>query len=163
MTAETRLPDPVLRLLDGRSLADKVGETFLLLASESTMWPRVAMLSAGEVLAPSPAEIRLALYPNSGTTHALTASGKGLLHVVAAPAAYRIRIGVRPVGAAAGPDGGDGISLAYFTGSVLGVDVDQVGYATITSGITYTLSQQGDVVRRWERQVERLRSLRAGS
>ena len=160
MTSQAQLPDPVLRLLDGNGLADKVGETFLLLASESTMWPRVAMLSAGEVFAPSPAEIRLALYPDSGTTQALKASGKGLLHVVVAPAAYRIRIEITAVGPVAGPDG-DGSSLAHLTGSVVAVDVDQVGYATITSGITYALPQQGDVVRRWEQQVERLRSLPA--
>lgn len=61
-------------------------------------WPRLALLGVGEVLAASAAELRIALHENSGTTRALTHTGKARLSLVLDGSAYRIRLatGARP-------------------------------------------------------------------
>ena len=70
------LPETLHRLLDGSDLDGKVGETMELLTVGPEGWPHVALLSAGEVLAATPEEIRLALWPSSQTTANLRRTGQ---------------------------------------------------------------------------------------
>lgn len=154
--ADQALPAQVVEFLDGTRLEEKVGHTILLMAAEPDGWPRLALLSVGEVLAPSTTELRLALYPGSGTTKALTGSGKALLSLVLDQAAYRIRAEVERV-----PAPGDS-SLAFFRGRVVAVDGDRVGYATIVSGVAYELPDEGAVLERWRQQVGNLQDLTSG-
>lgn len=155
MTATAELPAPVRELLDGQDLGAKVGHTFLLVACEPDGWPRMAMLSVGEVLATSGREVRLALYPSSGTTAALTEAGKGLLIVVLDGTTYKIRVEATRVH----DPGGGGESDALFVTSVTRVDEDRVGYATVEHGIMFSLTDEQAAVQRWVRTVERLAAL----
>lgn len=147
------LPATIVELFDGTGLEHKVGPTALLIATEPDGWPRLALLSVGEVLAASAMEIRLALYPSSGTTHALTASGRALLAVVMDEAAYKIRLQAQRVAAP------EGDPLAFFIARVAAVDEDRVGYASITSGITYELLDERPALTRWQQQIAHLREV----
>lgn len=149
---EVQLPAPVAALVDGRELAAKVGQTISLIAVDKQGWPRLALLSIGEVYSRSGSDIRLALHAGSGTTAALTGSGRALLNTVLGGVNYRIRIQVRRVDAEPG-------ALAFFTGDVIGVDEDRVPYAELTSGITYQLNDEEAVVERWNRQLAQMQGL----
>lgn len=147
------LPAPMVSFLDGTELDRKVGHTVLLVAAARDGWPRMALLSVGEVLAPTATELCLALYPASGTTRALTESGKALLSAVLDQASYRTWAEMERVPAP------DGSSLAFFRGRVVAVDEDRVGYATVVQGVTYELLDDRAVVERWLRQVGQLREV----
>jgi hypothetical protein len=149
---EVRLPQAVATLVDGTDLAAKVGQTISLIAVDEEGWPRLALLSVGEVLSATGTDLRLAMYSTSGTTAALTASGRALLNVVLDGTSYRIRASVRRIS----PDSG---RLALFYGHIARVDEDRVGYAEIVCGITYRLVDQAAVVERWSEQVDRLREV----
>lgn len=145
------LPAVVAALVDGTGLAGKVGHTISLTAADADRWPRLALLSVGEVLSTTGSDLRLALYAGSRTTAALTESGRALLNVVLDGVSYKVRAEVARVA-------GDG-PLALFDGRVVDVDEDRVGYAEITSGITYRLADADAVVERWSAQIERLRKV----
>jgi hypothetical protein len=123
------------------------------MAAGDDRWPRLALLSVGEVVSMSGVDLRLALYSESRTTAALTQSGRALLNVVLDGASYKIEAEVKRVPEADG-------SLAYFYGQVTAVDEDWVGYAKITSGVTYELVDGRPVLERWSKQVDRLKRIR---
>jgi hypothetical protein len=64
-------------------------------------------------------------------------------------------------GAEAGIDEQPGSGLAQFLGSIEAGEMQQVGYARLTSGVTFELSGEASerhaVLDRWSRQIERLR------
>jgi len=150
--AEVRLPATVAALVDGTDLRRKVGHTISLVATGDDGWPRLALLSVGEVLGTSGTGIALALHAGSATTAALTGSGRALLTTVLDSTHYKIRVTVRRVG----PDGGP---LALFRGRVTRVDEDRVAYAELVSGTTYRLTDPDPVLERWSRQLDRLREV----
>lgn len=145
------LPAPLASLVDGTDLARKVGHTISLVAVGDDGWPRLALLSAGEVLSTSGSDLRLAMYGGSGTTAALSGSGKALLNVVLDGTSYKIRAEVARVATA-----GDA-RFAYFSGRIVQVDEDRVSYAEITSGIMFQLADPESVTERWAQQIEHLR------
>jgi hypothetical protein len=147
-----RLPAPVADLVDGTEPAAKVGQTISLISIDQEGWPRLALLSIGEVYSQTGTDIRLGLHAGSGTTAALTGSGRALLNTVLGGVNYRIRVQVRRVDTEPGP-------LAFFVGDVVGVDEDRVQYAELTSGITYRLNNEEAVVERWSRQLAQLQVL----
>lgn len=147
-----RLPAPVVGLVDGSDLAGKVGQTISLITTDSEGWPRLALLSVGEVLTTTGTDLRLALHAGSGTTAALTQSGRALLNTVLDATSYRIK----GTFSRFGPDDGP---LAFFDGVVVSVDEDRAPYAELTSGITYRLYDEKGVVERWTAQVELLRTV----
>lgn len=149
---DARLPKAVAAVVDGQDLDRKVGLAISLIATGDDGWPRLALLSAGEVLSTSGADLRLALYGGSRTSAALTESGRALLNVVLDGTSYKIYAEFQRVYVANGP-------LAYFHGQVTDVDEDRVGYATITSGITFELADGQPVLDRWSAQIERLRGI----
>jgi hypothetical protein len=150
---DAKLPAPVAALINGLNLSDKVGHTIALIAVDDTGWPRVALVSIGEVFSATGTDIRLALHAGSGTTAALTESRRGLLTTVVDGTHYRIRVRTSRIRL----DEAD--PLAYFDGTVVRVDEDRVPYAELTSGITYRLNDPAAVINRWSRQIDRLRSL----
>ncbi len=129
-----------------------MGLTLELLTAAEDGWPRVALLSAGEVLAMSDSEVRLALWPDSRTTANLTRTGQGVLAFVHDGAAFTVRVEASRGPNLPGP-------LAVFDGRVAGVRRDEVGYARLTSGITFDLPDAPAVVARWRETIEALRSL----
>lgn len=153
------LPPPVAALVDGTGLGDKVGQTISILTVGDDGWPRLSLLSVGEVLTTTGRDIRLALHAHSGTTAALTASGRAMLHLVCDATVYKIRVEVRRLDPDPAPGSGGDVELAFFAGEVCRVDEDRVAYAELTTGITYRLDDAAAVVERWTRQVDRLKVL----
>lgn len=151
---QVSLPGPLADLLDGDDLARKLGQTVQLMTVDDDGWPRVSLLSVGEVLAGPGSDIRLALHAGTRTTTALTSAGKALITVVIDATHYKVRAALTRLN----PDGTG--PLAFFAGSIVQVDEDRVGYAELTSGITYRLNETDQVLERWTRQIDELRSLR---
>lgn len=145
------LPEAVLRLLDGEDLEAKEGETFLLLTAAEDGWPRLALLSAGEVYAPSATELRLALWPKSTTTRNLSANRRATLAVIHQGVAYYAELEAQRVA-----DSEHG--LARFRAEVRSVRVDEVGYAELTSGVRFRLKGKEEVLARWRRSIASLRA-----
>ncbi len=137
-------------MLDGQNLEEKVGETFQLLTVGEDDWPNVSLLSAGEVLAASEAELRLALWPNTRTTANLARSGRGILTCVLKCTAYNVKLSTTSV------PWGD-TSLSCFACRVEAVESDTVDYAKLESGIRFRLKDSPEVVDRWRRTLELLR------
>lgn len=150
---EVALPHAVAALFDGENLDRKIGQTVSLVAAEHNGWPHLALLSVGEVVTTSGSDIRLALYAGSGTTAALTRTGRALLSLVVDAAYYKIRAAVSAVTMT------DDDGLAYFHGQVIRVDEDRVGYARIVSGVAYELVEPPRIVARWRQQVDALRRI----
>jgi hypothetical protein len=148
------LPAEVRTLLDGEDLRGREGQTFLLITAPENGWPHVAMLSVGEVFAPSETELRLALWPGSQTTKNLTAGALGLLMVVASGAAYYVRLRCRRLADAAVAEK----PRALFSATVDEVLQDAVDYAQITSGIGFRLPDRERVLTAWAESVEVMRS-----
>lgn len=146
------LPTELAVLIDGRDLPGRVGETFLLLTAGEDGWPHVAMLSAGEVLAPHPSEVRLALWPASRTTGNVQRSGRALLMAVVPPATYYVRLDCRPLGEIRAGER----SLAAFACDVAEVEEDVVSYARVLEGIRFELAQQELTVAGWSQVIAAL-------
>lgn len=147
------LPDPLRRLLDGEDLDSKEGETILLLTAAGDGWPRLALLSVGEVYAPGPSEVRLALWPDSTTTANLGATGRATLSAVLDGVAYDVELEARREGDIRQP----GAHLARFSASVRSARSDTVGYAVLESGVRYRLKEREQVVARWRATIAALR------
>jgi hypothetical protein len=154
---EVGLPDGVAALLDGRDLAARVGFTMQLLTVDEGGWPRVALLSVGEVVALDAAHLRLALWPGSHTTDNLTRTGRGLLAFVHGGSSHTVLIEARRTADLAGPN-----VRATFDADVVEVRSDEVPYARLTGGITFDLPDPDSVVARWRATVGALRATGAG-
>jgi len=146
-----QLPDELVRLLDGTDPDRSVGLTFELVTVDAEGWPRVALLSVGEVLALDASRLRLALWPGSHTTANLTRSGRCTLALVWSGAAVTLRLVTCRGADLREPE------LAVFDGRVLSVRRDEVPYARLTSGITYELPERAEVVERWASTIDKLR------
>jgi hypothetical protein len=149
--AVAALPGDVARLLDGTELDDRVGVTVQLLTVDEGGWPRVALLSVGEVVALGPSALRLALWPGSHTTQNLTRTGVGTLALVHGGAAHAIAIEATRL-----PDLTEPSPRAVFDATVREHRSDQVPYATLTGGIAFELTDPASVLPRWRETVERL-------
>ena len=149
------LPPPLQQLFAGRDLASGVGLTFLLLTVDADGWPHLAMLSVGELLLDDDRTLRAGLWLHSTATRNLTRERRGVLALVHGGAGYYLRLRAQR-----GPDldlGDDG-RLAYFDLTVEDVLEDAVNYAELTSGMTFRLHHPEQVLRRWQRTVDALRT-----
>jgi hypothetical protein len=141
----------LLQLLDGAGLPGKVGETLLLIVSGGEDWPRVAILSVGEVLAPSTSRLVLGLHSSSRTTEALRRSGRALLVAVCDGTVYKVSLTARLWGDRVL----HGVGNTFFRAEIDEVSMDEVGYAKVTSGVTYELLLgKAEVLARWQASVE---------
>jgi len=147
------LPAALRRLFDGRDLAARIGLTFLLLTTDEQGWPHLALLSVGELVATSEGRLDAALWLNSTSARNLERDGRGLLALVSDGAGYSLRVHAHRQ---ADLDLGDDGRLARFALDIDDVLEDAVAYATLTSGITFTLHQPDQVVARWQRTIEAL-------
>ena len=156
-TTGDRLPEPLVRILDGRDIADRVGFTIELLTIDDDGWPRVALLSVGEVLATDDRTLHLALWPATTSTSALARAGRGTLACVLPPTAYSVHVSARReadlrVGS---------MQHAHFRCHVEEVLSDTVGYAQLTSGVAFELKDADAVVARWTSTIDALRGAAA--
>jgi hypothetical protein len=147
------LPADLAEALDGRRLAERVGDTYLLLTTSEEGWPHVAMLSAGEVLAADEGTLRLGLWPESRSTGNLRRSGQAVLVAVRPPATYHVRLRAGDLGDVAIGDR----SLAVFKAAIEDVLEDVVGYARVTEAIRFELDDPPRVLARWEAAIAALR------
>jgi len=150
----SQLPPEVYSMLSGHDLASGLGLTFTLVVSSEDGWPSFALLSVGEVLAPDPDTVRMALWPGSGTTAGLTAAGKATMMIVGGDSVWYLHLAARR-----GPDiTAEGLNRAYFECAVDDVLVDKVTYAKITSGISFELPDRDGVLARWGRTIDLVRA-----
>jgi hypothetical protein len=147
----TVLPSEVAALLSGRDVRAGVGLTIQLLTVDESGWPRVALLSVGEVLAIDDRHLRLALWSTSHTTANLSRAGRGVLCLVHAGAFLTVLIH-----AARAVDLVEPAPRAVFDAEIDGVRTDEVPYAVITSGIAFELPDRDAVVSRWHETIEAL-------
>jgi hypothetical protein len=150
----TNLPNDLAALLDGRDLQAGEGLTIQLLTVDEAGWPRVALLSVGEVLAVSDERLRLALWPASHTTANLARTGRGVLCLVHAGVFLTVLIH-----ADRGIDLVDPIRRAVFEARINEVRGDEVSYAVLTNGITFDLPERDVVVARWQGTIGALANL----
>ncbi len=145
------LPSAITDLLDGVDPGKHVGFTIQLVTADPQGWPRVALLSAGEVVAVDPMRLRIALWPESHTTENLARVGQATLTFVFDNAAYSVRLRV-----CRGEDISAPIHLAVFDGRVVEVRRDVASYAVLESGISFRLVDESSVVDRWRTTTEEL-------
>jgi hypothetical protein len=155
---EPRLSPGVVGLLDGHDLEARVGLVIQLLTTDESGWPRVALLSVGEVLVLDDSILRLALWPGSRTTANLTRSGQGTLAFVHDHASYSLEVEARRAADLAPP-----VGRAVFCGRVASVRRDEVPYAVLLSGITFDLPDPAPVLERWRSTIDALRRVTAPS
>ncbi len=148
------LPDALCRLLDGRDLEGKEGETFILLTVSEDGWPHVALLSVGEVLARSSRELRLALWPKSETTINLKRTAIATLATFLDGTAYYVELAISPLPRDERMPG----SQAAFSARVRRALSDTVGYAELTSGVRFRLKSRDEVVQHWRQTIDALRA-----
>lgn len=148
------LPDPLLRLLDGERLEQKVGVTFALITQGEDGWPHVALLSVGELFAPTAGELRIALWPGTRTTANLRRAGRATLAAVVEGSVYYAYLEAEPLQ----PSENQGDSLARFRAGIHDVRSDRVDYADITSGIRFSLRDPDRVVAHWRGVVDSLKA-----
>jgi hypothetical protein len=146
------LPADITDFLDGTGLASKIGETVQLTAVDDAGWPRMTLLSAGEVVAPHSRELRFLLRHDSRTARALTSNGHCQLILVIAQTLVKAYLTASQLGTVAL----NGREYRLFRATVVTVERDAVDYAGVTSGITYRLPCPEPVLRRWTTQVELL-------
>lgn len=149
------LPAELLAALDGRRLADRVGDTYLLLTTSEAGWPHVAMLSAGEVLAVRESELRLGLWPGTQSAENLGRYSQGLLMAVQPPVTYYVRLRVRALGEVLADDR----RLVVFGAMVEDVLEDVVGYARVTHGIRFDLADTPHVLANWAAAIAAMRQV----
>lgn len=146
------LAGAVVELLAGDDLDARVGVTLELITVDDDGWPRVALLSVGEVLAVDRSTVRLALWPRSQTTANLERTGQAIVAFVHGGAAHRLGLRARRAGEIPGPP-----PRAAFEARVETARRDEVPYARLLGGITFELEDGADVVARWRATIAQLR------
>ncbi|WP_323122370.1 hypothetical protein [Burkholderia alba] len=158
-------PPAVVALFDGERLMQKAGFTASLLVVDTagdrpddpvaTPEIRTALLSAGELYAPDSRTLYFSLWPGSRGARALPARRAATLGFVAEAAFYQVQLHVEPAGTTAA-------GLACFRATIVRGEVQRVGYARLTAGITFELGKDAAaVIDRWARQVEALKAAAA--
>ena len=180
-------PPPLRALLDGTALASKIGFTASLMTCDASGHLRTSLLGIGELYVPDSRCLAFALWPASRAARTLSqaehgqtedargqhsahrpGTGNGDRRARAALAFvhdggfYQVQLLVAPMrDADADADGAASSGLAQFIASIDAGEVQQVGYARLTSGIAFQLScsapERQAVLDRWQRQIERLR------
>jgi hypothetical protein len=148
---DVALPNAALAAFEGSDPGAHVGFTAQLVTSDPDGWPRIALLSAGEIVAVDPARLRIALWPESHTTENATRTGRATLIFVLDNAAYSIRLTM-----CRGEDLTEPSRLAVFDGRTAEVRRDVADYAVLESGISFRLVDEGAVVDRWRKTTSAL-------
>ncbi|WP_414443029.1 hypothetical protein [Burkholderia sp. 22PA0106] len=163
-------PPACLALFDGTALDGKLPFTASLVIVDREVEPpdaRTTLLSVGELYAPDAGSLYLALWPSSRGAQLLVRERAAVLSFVADGAFYQARLRVEPAGATGErpADDGTGVAgLACFRATLASGDAQRVGYARLTSGITFELDEKRDaVVARWARQIEQIRLIAAAA
>ncbi len=126
------LPPELADDLSGRDVAAKWSRIIPLVTVDDRAFPHFAVLTYGEILASSPRELRLGLYPNSSTSRNIQARPNISVLVVHGDSMYYVKGVARHT-----PLEG----LARFDVAIDMVLVDSEPGARITAGLQFEMSQ----------------------
>lgn len=151
-------PPALLDWFDGRGLADRTGFTASLLTANEDGRIGTALLGIGELYAPDPRSLRLALWAQSRATRALAAGGRAALTFVFDGAFYQVQLDAVPIAS----DAARAAGLACFEAAIASAEAQRVPYARLDAGIAFTLDEQEReaTLRRWDQQREWLKAAR---
>ncbi|WP_370872576.1 pyridoxamine 5'-phosphate oxidase family protein [Paenibacillus zeirhizosphaerae] len=139
-------------LLDGSRLECKQGDAMMLLTVTEDLWPHIAMISAGEIVALDRRCLRLALWPGTTTTGNMIRTGKATLAAFAGGKAHYLRLLLEEL-----PELPDAeYPRTRFAASVAASRTDTAKYADILTGVTIRLNNPAEVLERWERTLDEL-------
>lgn len=144
------VPDAVVLALRGTTYTSD--EAVSVTTVDVDGWPRTALLSLAEVVLTSDGRIAILLHDGSTGAANLRRDGRLLLTVPAAGNLYDLKFSVEEPGPVL-----SGPSRATFTGTLCGVREQRAPYATVTSGIRFTLHAPDTVLPRWDDQLAHLR------
>ena len=150
----TTLPPALLTLLDGSLPASHLYQAIRLSSVGENGWPYAAQLSLGEIVATSPTELLFAIWPESTTTQNLKREGKITLALVLNDAVIEIQ-----ALAVARPETLSELALAVFRAEVKQVIAHRAPYATVLSGLTFSLKDEAAAFTRWRQQIAGLKAL----
>jgi uncharacterized protein YndB with AHSA1/START domain len=146
------LPQQVLHDLDGDHLEARLGDAIRLSTVGADGWTHAAQLSVGEMLAVGPAELLVAIWPQSNTAENLRRDGRLTLSLVHAGALLEIRGRARVVA-----EHQTTLDLTVFRVTIETVDEHRAKYAEVLSGVTFRLHEPETVLARWREQIAMLR------
>jgi hypothetical protein len=137
------LPEPLSRWFaaDPRAEDDAV----LVITSDESGEPRIAQLGRPQVLVVKPGRVAMATWTSSATTANLRRSGRCALYAVADGITYTVELET----SVSGPLRLAETQLTGFVGVLRQVRVDEVSYATVTSGVRYRLHSPGETLGLW--------------
>lgn len=147
------LPDTLYTLLDGTELEKKQHEAFVLQSVTEEGRPHAAMISAGEIIAVSKTDIRIALWKNTTTARNLLRSGQALFTAWQNGAAYYVTLQCEPLQAQKETK----YDRERFSCRVVSVKEDRAKYADLTSGPAIQLHEPESVLERWKETLEELK------
>lgn len=152
---QARLSVATQAALDGSGLEQSPASALVLATAAPGEAPHLALLSRAEVLAVSDQELRLALHADSGSSAALAASGCATLLAVEPALVETISLRVRGIEQVTVA----GRLLACFLTEVTEVHSHTAPYATVTSGISFELTDPEPTLARWRETLDVLRGL----
>lgn len=151
----THLPEALCHLLDGSLPASHQHQAIRLSSIGNNGWPYTAQLSLGEIIALSPQQLRFAIWPNSTTTANLIRDGKMTLSLVYDGAVVEIQaIAIKREECITDQQ------LAVFDADIRQVVIHRAPYATVVSGMTFTLKDEPLTQVRWQQQIIQLKSIK---
>ena len=150
------VPPVLVEALRGDPVAE--GGLTVLVLSTSDGWPHMAMISLGEIVVAGEALLRIALWPGSSSTAALTATGRATLAAVVDGTSYAVRVEVRRVDDVVTPLAG---TLACFDAHVASATADRTPYALLESGIRFRLNDPAATLARWREVRAALEAVRS--
>lgn len=148
------LPSALLTLLDGSLPESHRHQAIRLSSVGENGWPYAAQLSLGEIIASSPNELLFAIWPESTTTRNLKRDGRITLALVLNDAVVEIQALAEPR-----PETLTDLKLAVFSAEIKQVIAHRAPYATVTSGLTFSLNDEAAALARWREQITALKAL----
>ena len=154
----TGLPAQVVKRLCGEHLEAHASETIRLSTMGEHGWPHAALLSFGEVLAVSPTELLVAIWPGSNTSKNLRRGSRLTLSLVLDGALIDMR-----ATATLAAEHQTSLDLTVFRVQIEAVKEDRSAYADVISGVTFRLRDQEQTFARWREQIKRLKEFASKS
>ncbi|MDQ0246249.1 hypothetical protein J2S09_003853 [Bacillus fengqiuensis] len=147
-----KISKEIYQLLNGENLGTKQHEAMMLLTMTEDFWPHIAMISVGEIVALDCNKLRLALWPNTITTHNILRTSQATFVVFFAGKAHYIRLSLQRLT----PVSNARHIRERFSAAVVSVREDTAKYADITSGVKISLKDSDTVIKRWYETIEEL-------
>ncbi|MCY7865617.1 pyridoxamine 5'-phosphate oxidase family protein [Bacillus spizizenii] len=147
------MSDRLFELLDGNRLNEKQHEAFVLQTVAEDGWPHAAMISAGEIIALSRTDIRIALWKNTATAANILRTGKAQFTAWWKGAAHYVKLQCEPLPPLTEAE----YDRDRFACRIVSMKEDVAKYAGLTSGVRIQLHSPEEVLNRWEKTLEELK------